>query len=262
LWYPARPSTLRHEIETYLNHVTVAPPAGEIMGLVTPHAGIKYSGLVAAYAFRFVQGLTFDSVVIACPSHQHDDNVIISSGHEAYQTPLGTVPLDHATLAALEAELPSLITRIRHDQEHAIEIELPFLQTVLAAEFKLVPLMLRDQSRPLAQQLGAALAKVVAGKRVLLIASSDLSHFYTQPIAQRLDAEMLKQVGAFDPDGVLHTEAQGRGFACGYGAIATMLYATRALGATSVTVLHHATSGDVTGDYGRVVGYGAAVITK
>jgi hypothetical protein len=182
------------------------------------------------------------------------------------------VEVDQEAVAALRAELAAALglsgdlalVAIRRDREHAIEIELPFLQRVLGEGFTLIPVMLRDQSPRVARALGLALGKVLraAGHRALIVGSSDLSHFYPQPGAERLDAEMLKQIDAFDPDGVLAAEAEGRGFACGHGAIAATLWAARELGATRARVLKHATSGDVSGDYAQVVGYGAAVIWK
>ena len=122
--------------------------------------------------------------------------------------------------------------------------------------------MMRDQSAHVARTLGEALAKVLADRPALLVASTDLSHFYPQEEANNLDDEMLHQVEAFDPDGVLRVEEEGKGFACGRSALAAVLWAAKALGANQVQVLRHATSGDVTGDYSEVVGYAAAVITK
>jgi hypothetical protein len=269
-WYAAHAPSLKNLVDGYVDAASVEIPNGKIVGVIAPHAGHKYSGPVAGYAFRAVRNLPVETVVIACPSHFHDDGPLVTSAHEAYATPLGAAEVDQAALAALRAELAdalgvpgeALLPAIRHDREHAIEIELPFLQRVLPEGFKLIPIMLRDQSSRLARALGAALARILRERRALLVGSSDLSHFYPQQLAARLDAEMLKQIDAFDPDGVLAAEAEGRGFACGHGAIAATLWAARELGADHARVLKHATSGDVSGDYSQVVGYGAAVIWK
>jgi AmmeMemoRadiSam system protein B len=141
-----------------------------------------------------------------------------------------------------------------------LEIELPFLQRALAAPFKLLPVMLRDQSAFAAKTLGKALASVLQSRKFLLVASTDLSHFYPQKAAERLDGEMLSQIAAFDPQGLLDAEEKGLGYACGKAAVAAVLWAARELGGQRVRVLHHATSGDVTGDLSGVVGYGAAAI--
>ncbi|MBK5108657.1 MAG: AmmeMemoRadiSam system protein B, partial [Anaerolineales bacterium] len=143
-----------------------------------------------------------------------------------------------------------------------LEIELPFLQRVLSSEFDLLPVMVRDQTPKVVETLGRALAGVLVGRSAILVASSDLSHFYDQLQAEQLDGEMLSRVEAFDPLGVLQAEEEGKGFACGRNAIAAVLWAARELGANKVKVLNHATSGDVTGDYSGVVGYAAAIITR
>ncbi len=205
-----------------------------------------------------------------CPSHFHDDGPALTTGHQAYATPLGVVPVDAAGVDAVRAALAArlggrpqrVLVAIRDDQEHAIEIELPFLQCALAGGFSLLPIMLRDQSEAMAQALGAALAQALAGRRALVVASSDLSHYFPQPRAEQLDAEMLRQVAALDPAGVLATQAAERGQACGPGAIAAMLWAAQAQGADQARVVRHATSGDVSGDFEQVVGYGAAVVSK
>ncbi len=150
---------------------------------------------------------------------------------------------------------------MRNDPEHSLEIELPFLQRALANEFHLLPVMVRDQSARTTEALGHAIAKTVADKNCLLVASTDLSHFYSQKIANTLDAVILDEVKTFNPLGVLQADEEGKGFACGKGALAAVLWAARDLGADHVQVLHHATSGDVTGDFEQVVGYGSAVVT-
>jgi AmmeMemoRadiSam system protein B len=151
---------------------------------------------------------------------------------------------------------------IRQDPEHSLEIELPFLQRALGGEFTLLPVMVRDASAPVTRLLGRALAKSLAERDAILVASTDLSHFYPQAIANTLDGEMLHHLESFDPEGVLRVEEEGKGFACGRGALAAVLWAARDLGANQVKILRYATSGDVTGDYGQVVGYAAAVVTK
>jgi AmmeMemoRadiSam system protein B len=190
--------------------------------------------------------------------------VLLSSAHTAYATPLGEIHIDKECLSQLENQLSGTIAieRIREDQEHALEIELPFLQRVLSHPFQLLPLMVREQTRSVTEHLGHALAYVLKGKNVILVASSDLSHFYPAPVAENLDRAMLTRIESFDPDGVLNAETEGIGFACGRGAIAAALWATKDLGADRVKSLAYAHSGEVTGDLQSVVGYGAAVIYR
>jgi len=191
---------------------------------------------------------------------------ILTSAHEAYQTPLGSIPIDHDAVSTLDEQLQKSLgfglTTIREDQEHSLEIELPFLQQALAGAFMLLPVMVRDQNPRMMQALGVALSQIVEGKNTLLVASTDLSHFYPQKIANQLDHEMLRRIEAFDPLAVLQAEEQGKAFACGRGAVAAVLWAAQDLGADTVTIVNYATSGDVSGDTSQVVGYGAAVVTR
>lgn len=271
LWYPGQPQALQHDVDAYLDTAARgAPSAGEVVALLAPHAGHRYSGAVAAHAFQAVRGLARDVVVVACPSHFHADGPVLTSAHAAYATPLGMVAVDQAAVEQLGAALgrafglppERALVPIHHDREHAIEIELPFLQRALQPGFRLLPLMVRDQSARVARALGAALAETLRGRRALLVASSDLSHHYPDGLARRLDATLLERVGSFDPEGVLAANATGEGQACGAGVIAAILWAARELGATRARVVQHATSADTTGDLEAVVGYGAAVIAK
>jgi AmmeMemoRadiSam system protein B len=265
-WYPGDPEILARSIDRYLHDVVIAPIPGKVMGVIAPHAGHQYSGRVAAHAFRYLEGLTPEVVVVISPLHQPHISQVLTTGHDAYGTPLGRLPVDQKLLQRFEAELIENdgieITHVRNDGEHSVEIELPFLQRVLPQPFRLLPLMLRDQSRPTVEAVVHALGKVLSDQSAILVASSDLSHFYPQPMAERLDAELLSRIEAFDPPGVLSAEEEGVGFACGRAAISSVLRVCKDLGADSVKVLHHATSGDVTGDYHSVVGYGAAVIYR
>jgi AmmeMemoRadiSam system protein B len=262
-WYPSNPVRLRREIDRYLEQAN--PPAlpGRVWGVLAPHAGLHYSGPVAAWAFSCVRGGTPDIVVIVSPWHRGGETPLITAGHAAYETPLGIVEVDaDATTRldhALRARLGSGLTRRRYDDEHAVEIELPFLQRVLGP-FRLLPVMLADQRAATAAALGTALAETVQGRDVLLIASSDLSHYEPEPVARQLDAELLRRVAAFDPEAVVTAGLEGVGCACGSGAIAAVLWACRALGASQVTILRYGTSGDVEPDAPWVVGYGAAAI--
>jgi hypothetical protein len=191
---------------------------------------------------------------------------LLTTAHTAYVTPLGEIPVDQVALQALDdslvAKLGYGLTKIANDPEHSLEIELPFLQRALEKPFQLLPVMVRDQSRGAIQALGESLAQVLTTSSAILVASTDLSHFYPQTVASSLDGEMLRQVVAFNPLGVLETEEQGKGFACGRGALAAVMWSAKELGANHAQLLNYATSGDITGDFSQVVGYGAAVFTR
>jgi AmmeMemoRadiSam system protein B len=265
-WYPGNKDRLNSSVAGYMQVATTPDLDGEVVALIAPHAGHIYSGPVAGHAFAVVRGLSPDLVAVISPLHQPYHQALLTSGHDAYHTPLGDIPIDKQVVQALSEQLENDIgfglEAIRNDGEHSLEIELPFLQVALSGEFSLLPVMLRDQTSRLARALGKALAGVLRDRSALMVASTDLSHFYSQKKANALDGEILKRVEAFDPDGILQAESEGKGYACGRGAMAAVLWAARDLGADSVKVLNYATSGDITGDYSRVVGYGAAVITR
>lgn len=265
-WYPGTARQLAAAVDRYMEEA--APPAarGAIVALVAPHAGHLYSGPVAGHAFRLVRGLGAELVAVVGPMHRPAEGAILTSGHAAYATPLGAVSIDADAVRtldrALRAEAGLGLSPVRDDTEHSVEIELPFLQRALAGTFRLLPVMVRDHRPETLRGLGRALAETLRGRPALVVASTDLSHYEAQPRANELDAAFLRRVEAFDPEAVLGAEAEGAGYACGSGALAAVLWAARALGADRVQVLHHATSGDVTGDHASVVGYAAAVVTR
>jgi hypothetical protein len=237
-----------------------------VIAVIAPHAGHRYSGAVAGYAFAALRNQRPDLVAVIAPMHHLYREMLITSSHDAYVTPLGNIPIDKFALeelnAALETDIGFGLSAVPRDPEHSLEIELPFLQRALASDFKLLPVMVRAQDPGISQGLGKALASVLRGKNYALVASTDLSHFYDQETAKKLDSEMLRQIEAFSPEGVFEAERSGAGFACGHAAVAAVLWAARDLGADAVKLLHYTTSADVTGDYSGVVGYGAAAILK
>ncbi len=265
-WYPADPGYLAQSVDRYIQAADLPPIEGEVVAVVSPHAGHRYSGAVAGYAFAALRGLKPQLVAVISPMHYFASPPLLSSGHQAYQTPLGAIEIDRQTVDELNAILQDQaglrLSLVKNDPEHSLEIELPFLQRALGDGFRLLPVMVRDPSLRVAQALGQALAKVLQGRQAILVASTDLSHYYPQSVAETLDREMLRRVEAFDPEGVLRAEEEGKGYACGRGALAAVLWAAKGLGADRVKILNYATSGDVTGDYSQVVGYGAAAITR
>jgi MEMO1 family protein len=258
-WYPDNPEQLAAILDQMLAGAPSPPVAGRIRGMVVPHAGYRYSGPVAARAFRLIKGLSYERVIVISPMHHAYSVPLLTSAHSAYKTPLGTIPIDTATLDALGKRLP--LTFVGNDPEHALEIELPFLQRVISGSFMLIPLMLRDQSYETAERVGRALVEAVPNPQsALLVASSDLSHFYTEMIAQQFDHRLLSLLEANDPQELIKADDEGKAFACGKGAIAAVLIAARGMGACRVQLTGYGTSADASGDTKRVVGYGSAVI--
>ncbi len=264
-WYTGDPNRLRQQVDEYLSSAELPEIEGQVVAIIAPHAGHRYSGRTAGYAFASVLGQQRDLVAVISPMHAGYPANLLTSGHQAYGTPLGPVRIDQAALARLDEILVQEgmpLTPIVNDKEHSLEIELPFLQRALANDFKLLPVMVRSQSPLVARRLGHALAQVMQERNGLMVASTDLSHFYPEELAQKLDDEMLRRIHNFSPDELFNAERSGMGFACGVAAVAAVLWAARELGASMVEILHHSTSGDETGDYSSVVGYGAAVVLK
>ena len=265
-WYPSDPRRLAASVDSYIQNAQLPEIPGEVVALMVPHAGHRYSGPVAGYAFAAVRGQQPEMVAVISPMHYPSAYPLLTTAHSAYDTPLGQLEVDGEILQALDIRLKdrlgSGLVSVRNDSEHSLEIELPFLQRAISEPFHLLPVMVHDASLRITQALGQALAEVLAGQNALLVASTDLSHFYPRQLADALDSEVLSRVEAMDPAGVLRAEEEGRGFACGRGALAAVMWAAQGLGANHALVLHHATSGDVTGDYDQVVGYGAAVFSR
>ena len=265
-WYPGDPAHLTRLVDGYIHDAVLPPLAGEVVAVISPHAGYRYSGRTAGHSFRALLGRQVDVVAVLSPLHTYHPGALLTSAHRAYQTPLGAVEIDRALVERLDTLLRARgsagLNAVANDEEHSLEIELPFLQRALGAPFKLVPVMLRSQQFATANSLGQALAELLTGRNALIVASSDLSHFYTENVANELDTVMLANIERFSPEGVLEAEYTQSGFACGVGAIAAALWAARGLGADRAQVVHHSTSADETHDPGEVVGYGAAVVTR
>ncbi len=264
VWYSSNPAALRDQLSRLMDAAQV-PALPAPLGLVAPHAGYRYSGRTAAHSFRCARGLSFDTVAVLSPLHDYLPYPVITSAHRAYQTPLGAVEIDQAALKVFSASLAEggfEVAAVSSDREHSLEIELPFLQTALSAPFTLLPVMLRTLAGDTLQAVASALVRALEGRRALLVASSDLSHFHPQARAEELDAVMLGQVEQFSPEGVLNAERTRTGFACGAPAIAAVLWASRAYGANKSAILHYATSAQETGDLSSVVGYGAAALYR
>jgi AmmeMemoRadiSam system protein B len=270
-WYPDDKKKLSAEIKGYLENAIIPGISGQIIGLITPHAGYFYSGETAGYAYRCLEGMDFDVCIVVSPLHDYKPEPLLTSAHDYYSTPLGDIEITKGFLAKsssdeINSQIPYLHP-IANDREHSLEIQLPFLQTALAKPFTLVPIMVRTNDPEILQSTARRLAEEISlyeskSKKVLLVASTDLSHFYSENVANRYDEYMLDKMAAFSPEGVLEAEASHQGFACGAGAVALVLWTAKLLGANKVTILYHSTSAKASGDISSVVGYGAAVITR
>lgn len=271
-FYPADPTALRADVDEALAAAQVVPLEGDPLAIMAPHAGYVYSGGVAGWAWRQVQGRQYDVVVVVAPNHRvagFKDISVYPAG--SFETPLGQVPIDSAVAQSLLAADPHIIFDPRcHEQEHAVEVQVPFLQRALPG-VPLVAVVMGEPTPEFAHRLAQALTQALQGKRALLVASSDMTHYPAYADACRADAATLEVIARLDPAALWENErhwlAQGvpnlHCTLCGLGPVMAVVEAAVALGANRATVVHYANSGDSPmGDRSQVVGYGAVVFWR
>jgi AmmeMemoRadiSam system protein B len=263
-WYPGTREALTREVDEYLG-AAPARVAGDVTAIIAPHAGIMFSGPVGAYAYNAVANHTFDVAVLVGPSHFVAFEGVALWPDGAFETPLGPVHVDEAGAGAVSASAIVQSLPSAHRREHSLEMQLPFLKRVLP-DVPIVPLLIGFQHRETIDALAEAIADAFRGRRALLVASTDLSHYLDAETAATLDARVQRCVNGFDADGLLELFEQypehdrGRYVACGGGAAIAVMKAAKALGADSGRVLKYGHSGEISGDYDGVVGYMAAAL--
>lgn len=265
LFYPADRTELESTCSTLLarakDDIQSAVP-GKVSGILAPHAGYQYSGFTAAHGFSLLNPGEFENVIIISPSHrEYFDGISVFPG-KAYSTPLGEIEVNSALRDSfLDIAGESVIeSRAGHKAEHALEVQLPFLQLTLRS-FTLLPIVMGDQKRSYCEILGKVIADLTANKKALVVASSDLSHYYDYDTANKLDAVCMEDVSKLDPDKLMDDLEARRCEACGGGPITSLLYASKARDGAKSHILHHCNSGDTTGDKSGVVGYLSVVIS-
>jgi len=258
-WYPGKPAILRRDIENYFAAVRDSEIVAQIVGLIAPHAGYMYSGQVAAYAYKLICGKKYDVVIVIGPSHRIAFRGVSIFSRGGYETPLGVVPVDEKLADDIKAGSP-IVAEIpaAHLQEHSVEIQLPFLQVALG-KFSFVPLIMGDQDPDTCLKLAQAISGAVKDKKILVVGSSDLSHFHNDKQAGKLDEVVLEHIKEGDADGLLESLANEKTEACGGGPMAVTIKVAHMLGAHKARLLKYSNSGDVTGDKSSVVGYTAAI---
>jgi AmmeMemoRadiSam system protein B len=259
-FYPGTARQLERQIDGFLANAEPNRVEGRVVGLISPHAGYVYSGQTAANAYAQVRGASYDTVVVISPIHRMPlGRFAVTSAH-AYETPLGSVPLDEDLVGALERRIR--IERVSFDGEHALEVQIPFLQTVLD-RFKLLPIMVGDPSFAAGERLGTALAQILAEKAALLVASTDMHHIEDYHQVVQRDQSVIDALATLDLERIKNALSPWDCSVCGRIPVYAMLTAAKALGADAIDILHHTTSGDVTGDRrpGQyTVGYLAAAV--
>jgi len=256
-FYPSNASQLSRDIDNYAGPGTEKQRA---LGCVVPHAGYMYSGHVAGAVYSKL-ALPKHLILIG-PRHFPGGESLAILSEGSWTTPLGDAKIDSALATQVKEAFPRLREdSVAHEREHSLEVQIPFLQRLLGG-FEFVPIVLGTDRYGILEELGHAVAKVVAGQRepVLVVASSDMNHYENDAITRVKDERAIARVLVLDPRGLYDTVRNEGITMCGFAATVAMLVAARDLGATSAELVRYATSGDINGDREHVVGYAGIVI--
>ena len=262
-WYPGTRGALERDVDAHLANVDEASlPDGRVDAVIAPHAGLMFSGPVGAHAYKAAAaGGPYDAVILAGPSHFTGFDGVALSPARAFETPLGLSRVDDRLARDVQSASPAVhVLAEPHRREHSLEMQLPFLRRLLP-DVPIVPLLMGYQTAVTIRALAEALAVVAADRRVLLVASTDLSHYFDAATADTLDGRVRDAVSAFDPEGLLQIfeeypeHERGRFVACGGGPMLAVMMAARARGARHGRVLRYMHSGQISGDNSGVVGY-------
>lgn len=264
-WYPGDSAELTELVDRCVRDAPRAAIEAPITALVSPHAGLVYSGRIAAAGYRLLECESYDAVLLLGPCHRGGEGLAVLAGG-AIETPLGMVRIDDELASALIAADPAVRANdAPHENEHSLEVQLPFLQRFLPG-VPIAPVLMGYQTPATidaaVRAIETALTRAAPARRVLLIASSDLSHFEPRDVAARLDGRVVECLEKFDADALARLLATHPNHACGGGPIVTILRVARALGATASTILAYGDSGEVNGDTNGVVGYVSAALIR
>jgi AmmeMemoRadiSam system protein B len=268
-FYPAQPARLRNMILDFFNQAPRFPLSEPIFGLIVPHAGYQYSGPTAAVAYNMIGDRSYQSVIILAPSHSVMFSGVSVFDGNAYQTPLGDVPVNKE----LSEKIASFAPNIRLSQsghtaafgersEHSLEVQLPFLQVALGNTFRLVAIVFHDYSLQNCTTLGNAISRSLDDEKTLLVASSDLYHGYSVDECRASDDRTIRAIESMDIDELCRGVNEGEYQACGSGPISALLFAAKERGVNKVHIVARTNSAEVTGMTGGwTVGYAAALVT-
>jgi len=261
MFYPGSPSSLETMIEDFMAKAEKRPIAGRIVALIAPHAGYVYSGQIAASAYKQIEGMHFDTVVLLGVSHRSaikGASVYRSGG---YETPLGIAKIDSELAEELMSQDKIFTSQPgAHATEHSLEVQVPFLQHILLGP-KIVPILMGHWSEAVCSAVSEALVKVMGGRNVLLVASTDMSHYHPYDLARDMDGIALSSIQRMDAAQLMDDLGSQECELCGSAPVITTLMTAKELKADEVEILQYANSGDVTGDKsGEVVGHFAAAI--
>ncbi len=261
-WYPGDWNQLQETIDTFFSHVDIPPVEGEIIALISPHAGYSYSGQVAAYGYKQIIGKKYDVVVVISPLHRMAAGLYVSNSASFYQTPLGEIPVEKKLLDQIAQHVD--LNKIAIDNEHSLEIQLPFLQIALK-QFSLLPIMVGHGDVYGCEDLVKVLVKILKSKKALLVASSDLHHIEQYSEVVKRDKAVVRALSDFKLESIKEIFNQDDCSVCGRVPITIVVDAAQRLGANKLVVLKQTNSGDVTGNKEAgeyTVGYLSAALVK
>jgi AmmeMemoRadiSam system protein B len=264
MFYPDNPTKLRKDISTYLRDAVVHDLEEDVVGMISPHAGYMYSGKVAAYGFKMIAKKHYDAIILIGPSHKVYFEGVALWDKGSFETPLGRIDIDEDIVQEIMnidgIIKPNIDT---HRGEHSLEVQLPFLQSVLEG-FKIIPLIMGIQTSSACRKLVESMSQVLqtSKKKFLIVGSTDLSHYYPYAEAKKLDDVIVRHLDTFNIPGMIEDIETGKTEACGAGPIIATMMLSEKLGADHSNVLKYTNSGDVSGDKSGVVGYVSAVFYR
>ena len=262
-FYPSNPKRITDEIDGYLNAVERKELDGELIGLISPHAGYVYSGPVAAYSYNQLKDSDAQIAIVLAPSHRARFNgaSVIPAG--IYETPLGGVDIDEVLGEKLVAEPHFTFLKDAHNGEHSLEVQVPFLQRALT-DFKIVPVIIGVTDIDACRVIAEEISKNLSGdkRRFIIIISTDLSHYHSYEMARKMDGIFAENLSRFDEQSVYDALTGGKAEACGQGPVLTGLIISKKMGARKIEILKYANSGDTAGGKDQVVGYLSAAVLK
>ncbi|MGB9003378.1 MAG: AmmeMemoRadiSam system protein B [Nitrosotalea sp.] len=268
MFYPKTQQELRSTIKDCFLHSFgpgKLPPLQDdknIIGVICPHAGYMYSGPIAACSYYAMSSLKPDLVIIIGPNHWGIGCDIATMKDGLWRTPLGDVEVD--TDAALEINKIAKNVELdffSHTRDHSLEVQIPMLQEIYSHKFKILPIILIDQSYNAATELGMSVSKIAKNKKTVIIGSSDFTHYEENEFAHEQDKSLIEPILEMDVNEFYNILQKNQISTCGYGAIASTMIACKKMGATRGTLAKYATSGDITGERNSVVGYASIIFS-
>ncbi len=261
MFYPEVPDVLKSNINNYINQIKTIPEiSGKLYGIISPHAGYPYSGPIAAYGFKLLQNHKAKKIIILAPSHREYFHGFSIFPGDSYETPLGQIPICKESEKILLKNPAVNLTNLGHLEEHSLEVQLPFLQTIYDHNYKIIPIVVGDCSISMLESFAETLLTLAEHEDFVIIASSDLSHYHNYDLAVDIDTHFNKVIESYNlyelSEGIKDHSLE----ACGIAPIFILMKYAELSGNPKCKILNYRNSGDTSGDKNQVVGYTSAVI--